>query len=1202
MATERGPLSTRARIRRALTWLIALAARLVALAALPLVIWQGVEGHLLAAIAIAGGGIASLAVVRLTERFWSKWRAGRALVPAPMWVVVPAIGSLLGTLRLSAQLAVRVGLLIALPVGTVEAIGSKKLWAIGVAALVWFGVLLWLSFAAVRNRVIVGEFDYVSVGEEKAPPAKVDVADLLRGDLARLANLLQVVGDRRAVASGLSEQTALDATLSVDELSDAFSGAAGDELKLSWGKASIPLAPFVRLLGKLVASPRISGRLHEDGSTLILTAQTTGARRISWRVDASRDGLSSAPRRPPIVGDLLTGQRVDATDRTADAARDDSSNGADIGEALAPSPVVTEMVRELAFRIYTDLALDQSVRWEACEHFVAGLRSFRSCLRTPKDRKFNLRRAEGEFLEALAEDEDFPLAFYNLGVVYTELFGLALAAGRNQEARMRRSAAETSFGRAIEKAPRRWDCHFAFAQTQLSYGRRDTVVDLGDFMLRRARLTFEQEAKTRELMARASVLPVISLSDETRRDRGRNVRRGVGGSQGTANPPAGAPVTQAWREARRAGEQSLRALCLARARRETLRSRYDDDAGRAAQLASACLLTYGKCHLQRELSRHRPPETKRIRQRCRWRMRALIGVLSRLGDARAEFQHDYGVSALDVGDLTTAEKQLREAAASAPTRPDYAADLAKCRVHALKRAKQGAGTTTVTNSERDDVLSPALKALRGMARAFSPAHDLDACESVADVYTKLALTWDHEHVKTAIALKKLRDRVKIALDAGTGSAPTSAVFLQNLRPNDEKLLGPLIGSYGNSARQAYQHLVHGRELKDRETAGDDGWQALMPRAAVRPFELALQCAERAVSLNPLSTFAWETQGDIFAEFSDYENARDAWKQALRTDPDNPTLYGKIGQSHWNIAFQGSARHEVTELECAARYFRAALLLYSRDDRDTSTLTHYRLSKLYSALGKLADARLHLRIVAAAAPAPPIVGWLNFALACLRAEEFSEAEYYLRLVVKHGRELAVKKHVGPATIIGHRLDERLWPLALVRAWGHVGLVLSWADRDARAKNAEAELERAEEVLKELYPTSLGDPAEHERFPTRIAATIAEARGRQSLIDEHPEEAIRQLEEAVSQYPYSRTYAALADALDRKASARSSSDVLMDRAARLAEYAATLGPAEGLPAETRKLLERFELSTVVAGQSAQKSIGGSANGHASPNGDG
>ena len=102
--------------------------------------------------------------------------------------------------------------------------------------------------------------------------------------------------------------------------------------------------------------------------------------------------------------------------------------------ASSEEPVIDAMVRELALRIYTDLALGSTVRWEASEQFVEGLRLFRSCLRTPKGRKVNLRHAEDSFLEALAQDEKYPSANYNLGVLYTELLGLATAAGRDRGA------------------------------------------------------------------------------------------------------------------------------------------------------------------------------------------------------------------------------------------------------------------------------------------------------------------------------------------------------------------------------------------------------------------------------------------------------------------------------------------------------------------------------------------------------------------------------------------------------------------------------------------------------------------------------------------------------------------------------------------------------------------------------------------------
>jgi hypothetical protein len=102
-----------------------------------------------------------------------------------------------------------------------------------------------------------------------------------------------------------------------------------------------------------------------------------------------------------------------------------------------------------------------------------------------------------------------------------------------------------------------------------------------------------------------------------------------------------------------------------------------------------------------------------------------------------------------------------------------------------------------------------------------------------------------------------------------------------------------------------------------------------------------------------------------------------------------------------------------------------------------------------------------------------------------------------------------------------------------------------------------------------------------------------------MSDQPDAAMQQLEVAISRYPYSRMYAALADALERKATGRSREDELRRRAVRLAEYAATLARGGGLPTETRTLLGRLELGVnSEAAQSAQLPI---TNGHASPNGD-
>jgi len=348
------------------------------------------------------------------------------------------LGRLLRWVLVDARAVTMLALLI--PAAVLWLSGDREL--AGVAATAWLLSLMSLAAWQARNRFTVAEFTQTGGdGEEKAR-TPVDIADLLQVELSRLGDLFRVVGDRRAVDSGLGQQRALDATLTVDDLVKTLQGTVSADTKASFGPISIPIAPLVSLFGRLLQAPRLSGSLHRDGDVLILTAQMSRRGALSWRVP---------PESPAAHG--------------------------------SESAAFSAMVEELALRVYTDIALGRAVRWEASKLFVEGLRKFRSCLRTPKDRKVNLKLTEDLFLQALAEDEDFPLVYYNLGVVYTELHGLAIAAGRTAESRMHLSAAESSFGRAIEKDPSRWEAYFAFAQTQFHHDRYDSVVDLCSHIL-----------------------------------------------------------------------------------------------------------------------------------------------------------------------------------------------------------------------------------------------------------------------------------------------------------------------------------------------------------------------------------------------------------------------------------------------------------------------------------------------------------------------------------------------------------------------------------------------------------------------------------------------------------------------------------------------------------------------------------------------
>ena len=1011
------------------------------------------------------------------------------------WRINLAVSDLIGRLSRWVIVDLRAGVFLVLLVPTaLFAIGTH--WeAAAIAFAGWLLALFVFAASNARNRLVIGEFkDSGGSGPESAAPA-VDLSNLLLVELSRLADLFRVVGDRRAVASELGdERRALDATLSVDALVETLEGNFSAE-KASLGPISIPIAPFAALFGKLVQPPRLTGNLHRDGDFLILTAQTARQGGLSWRVETRA-----------------------ATDQP---------------EAAVVRPVLSRMVEELALRIYTDLALGRSVRWEASAKFVKGLHCFRSCLRTPKDRKVNLQYAEDYFLGALAEDEDFPLAYYNLGVVYTELHGLAVAAGRDTEAKTRLSAAETSFGRAIEKDPARWECYFAFAQTQFRYERFESVVELCEHVID-LKPSRAGRAKTYELWARALVEPMRLVSEDYRLSD---------------------DYAKAVRLARRASRLALESLVHARLIRQPSPGGEDDPVERCEALASGCLLTFSDIYSIQMPSAEdlaHFPVLRWHKQRIKRRSQALE-KLAPLSHGKPELHFKFGRRALARGLVDLAEAELAAAVRAEPTRPAYCAALAHARATRLKTEGD------VTDADRAKVIGLCLRALQGMAGAFFPSRDASACAIVARVYDTMGSERHGDH-ETATQLRIVAGKVQEELERSTGGASVSGAFLEALQSADVRLASK-VGEYGEAAQRAVAHLNAGQGLSR------DGIRT----EALGEFREALQWAEVARSLNPLSTLAWETLGDIHRERSDFQNARFAWEQALGTDPDNPELYDKIGSTYWHLASEGRPGSSREELEHAAEMFDKALKLYPSGSHDERILTHYRLGKLHAELRNFGDSRQHLEIVNAVGQ-PPILGWLFLAFAYLETRNFAEAQSLFRTVVGEGERLDAADH-PTAVAVGDRLDEEGWPLGLVRTWGHLGLALTHIERDGDPADARSQLESASAILEVLSADSNWDELQ---IHTRAPATLMECRGLILLAEDNTEAAIAELEQAVSRFPHSRSYLGLARALEQRAMRLREGEAkekAVGRALRLLGHAVSLGPGTEPSAEVMELRERL-----------------------------
>ena len=352
------------------------------------------------------------------------------------------------------------------------------------------GVIMALALAfwlvRARRRWVVTSFvDY----RAETPKPLPGLSSLLVDELVGLYDLYQVVDKSRADPEStkgrqsisfaedqtlseadrdsdviLNESLDVPAPIRAEDLSDALDSVISVEATVDLAFIKVPLGALAGIVGRIARGPRLTGSVHGLGEELVVTARTVGARKAhTWRVDTSTSGLAPHPSRQP-----------------------------------------EEVLEELAIRIFTDLALNESVKWRATWANVQGLRLYRSCLRTKKDRRLKLEEAKHRFTDAIAEDDSFELAYYDLGVVATEL-------GHHE-------AAEAAFLAAIERNNARWEPHYGLAQLYFAQERYEDAAPLCDRMvqLRRCRaesyhlqaLVFRRRGRCHEAMKarRAAVI------------------------------------------------------------------------------------------------------------------------------------------------------------------------------------------------------------------------------------------------------------------------------------------------------------------------------------------------------------------------------------------------------------------------------------------------------------------------------------------------------------------------------------------------------------------------------------------------------------------------------------------------------------------------------------------------------------------------
>ncbi len=290
----------------------------------------------------------------------------------------------------------------------------SRLWSqlgsiLALYTLLW---LLWWAWKARKSLVIE---DFANYAGTQFDTDVKGLATLLVVKLGQLHRLYRAVDERRAIPTSVAKNEAIDATIKVEDVGQFLKDAVSSQSKLSLGPIEIPIGILMSLLGHIVQGPRIIGSLHKDNGDLVLTAQIVGGKYpFKWRVNSATLPVQSTDQSPH---DLVN------------------------------------MVEELVYRMFTDLELVGSSRASATAAFCEGLKAYRDCLRTPKDRLRNLKIAEKQFIQTLAEDVQFDLAYYNLGVVYTEL-------GQTE-------AALAAFEKAITQNPNSWIAYYALALGRL---------------------------------------------------------------------------------------------------------------------------------------------------------------------------------------------------------------------------------------------------------------------------------------------------------------------------------------------------------------------------------------------------------------------------------------------------------------------------------------------------------------------------------------------------------------------------------------------------------------------------------------------------------------------------------------------------------------------------------------------------------------
>ena len=917
-------------------------------------------------------------------------------------------------LLVAEELAMVLGLALS---GRLEWIGLGLVYV----ALGWLAQIFLLVLAQARKRVVVEQFTD-STGDKQKPDSR-GLATLLVGELAEFRDLYSTV-DQRAIPTAVQKSRPLAATIKVEDVSDFLESPAMIEAKASVGPIQVPIGALFAFLGRFVRGPRLFGGVYVEERSLVLGAQLSQQRELkTWRVERSLPA----------------------------------------GAANGRIEVPQDMVKELACRMFSDLALGGPVQWKATKTFAAALSSIRNCLRTPENRRLRLQEAERSLIEALKTDEQLSYVYYNLGVVFTELQRLAEDEGRNAkgsqdengnraevEARTHWNAAEAAFRRQIELMPDRWEAYYALARTYK--GRRPTPQ--WDYVLKRCDRVAAMEP------GHATTAKVLLLKSDANESRFNELLEADGDR-------AEAELELMILNREMAVAEAWSALCQA------TRSG-GGGASLEAHLAASALKGLAEAILREE---ELAAQKRQVDQPGEGQSKASRRALHLLGRAVELAPHDAAIrfalgEAAKKVDPDRAIREMDEALRIDPTRPKYWRELAMLHaknapadpgeaVHAEYCCKQALQLVDCHAAE-----DPGAPAAESFARLIEDEESVrETVEGVEKVYQELSkqLGKDHsEATRVGAMLEVARtckeddaakvDRHKLrqyAADADDWTAGQACVALGRLSLADD-LYKTAAGYFTVALRRldAYPEEIVRRKLRIHHAAA---LQKLQPPQYDRAFEEL----RRAIGDDPLHSAPREALADAYSAIHDYKQAERVLRDALRWDPDRPMLHRKRGRCRWQLAQDyRTAVHRREGLVRAVASFRQALDLSEHHTLDVQLVSHYWLARLHKELGEYERAIPYLRRATICKAAEPLVRVL-LGEAYIRAHAYDAAEDEL--------EKAAATVAMSVRDYGRQFEDTGWPPGRVKAYAHTLLALGYAERGVESAKADAALDAAREAL-------------------------------------------------------------------------------------------------------------------------------------------